>query len=262
MKLNQPVFDSHCHIDLLFDKGIKIDDIEKNAVENNLTDVIQVAAHPESYTFSRDLSKSISAFNLYYTIGAHPNEVGESDSLAGIKFAKENNDDDLFRAIGEIGLDYFYGNEFRKQQIEVFEKYTELAVELGKPICVHTRDAHEDTIAILKNISGKVPILIHCFTGNREQMEEYLNLAAYISFSGIVTFKNAEELRKAAVACPQNRILAETDSPYLTPVPKRGKTNMPGWVRYVVEFLEQLSGNENLPEAIYKNTAEFYSINI
>ncbi|MES0491756.1 MAG: TatD family hydrolase [Leptospirales bacterium] len=260
MKADQPVIDSHCHIDLLLEKGGNLKDIYEDAEQNKLVAAIQIAASVESFEYSKKLCHTPGPIDFYYTIGAHPNETHEADTQSGLKFARQNKDDKTFKAIGEIGLDYFYSKEHSKTQLEVFDSYLELAVELQKPVCIHTRDAHEDTVQMLKKVEGQIPVLIHCFTGNREQMDEYLERGAYISFSGIVTFKNALELQEAAKFCPPERMLAETDSPYLAPVPKRGKTNMPGWVRHVATYLETLTENEELPATLYQNTLDFYRI--
>jgi len=260
MKADQPVIDSHCHIDLLLEKGVSLNEILEDAEENRLEAAIQIAASVESFQYSKDLCHTESPVHFYYTVGAHPNETHETDTESGLVFARENRDDKAFKAIGEIGLDYFYSKEHRKTQLEVFNAYLELALELQKPVCIHTRDAHEDTVDLLKNVAGQTPILIHCFTGNRKQMEKYLEMGAFISFSGIVTFKNALDLQEAAKCCPAESMLAETDSPYLSPVPYRGKINRPGWVRHVVTYLETLTQNENLPAALYQNTRDFYRI--
>ncbi|MDH5473643.1 MAG: YchF/TatD family DNA exonuclease, partial [Gammaproteobacteria bacterium] len=141
-------------------------------------------------------------------------------------------------AIGETGLDYYYGAEHKVEQQASFRRHIEAANQLNKPLIIHTRDAREDTIAIMKeenaNSCGGV---MHCFTESWEMAKQALDLGFYISFSGILTFKTADDLRQVARQVPDDRFLIETDSPYLAPVPHRGKQNHPGWVQHVAECL-------------------------
>ncbi len=259
MLTDKPLIDSHCHIDMVLEKGISREEVDKSISEAGLSAVIQIGADPAAMEFSRNFCSQESAYRRYYTIGSHPGEAHESNWVFGIDFAKSNQFDPNFVAIGEVGLDYFYGVDTKNLQREVFEAYVELALELGKPIAIHTREAHRDTVDILKTLNGKVPILIHCFTGNRKEMDEFIEIGAYISYSGIVTFKNADSLREAATATPPERLLVETDAPFLAPVPVRGKINRPGWVRYTLEYLEKLRETE-LAEQVYQNTLQVFQI--
>ena len=184
------------------------------------------------------------------------------DAAYCLQQARELKDDEKFVAIGEIGLDYFYGADHKEAQIKVFEDYLAGAIDLKKPICIHTRDAHDDTFSRLKETTQHTDVLIHCFTGNKAQIEDYLSIGCYISFSGIVTFKNATDLQEAAKVCPLDKMLVETDAPYLAPVPKRGRTNHPAYVRHTAEFIAELQGvgADDVAEATNRNTREFYKL--
>ena len=143
-------------------------------------------------------------------------------------------------AIGEIGLDYHYSPETRKAQVELFAAQLEEARRRGLPVVIHTREAADDTIALLKEIPSRG--VIHCFTGGPDEAKAYLDLGFSISISGIVTFKAADNVRESALVVPDDRILIETDAPFLAPVPMRGKPNEPAFVKYTCEFLAKLRG--------------------
>ncbi len=139
------------------------------------------------------------------------------------------------RAIGEIGLDYHYSPETRKAQLKLFGEQLELAQKLNLPVIIHTREADDDTVALLKEIPSRG--IIHCYTGTPEYAKRFLDLGFYISFSGIVTFRAADNVRSSVRVVPDDRILIETDSPFLAPVPMRGQPNEPAFIRYTCEFL-------------------------
>jgi TatD DNase family protein len=164
-------------------------------------------------------------------------------------------------AVGECGLDYFYEHSPRDAQRRAFAEQIVLAREHDLTLVVHTRDAWEDTFAILDDLGMPQRTVIHCFTGGPEQAEECLARGAYLSFSGIVTFKTATELREAAVACPGDRMLVETDAPYLAPVPHRGRPNEPAFVAVVGAFLAQLRGEDpaELAASTRSNTARAFA---
>ena len=141
-------------------------------------------------------------------------------------------------AVGEIGLDYYYGGETRAAQRELFARQLELAHQLDKPVVIHTRDADDDTLGLLREIPSKG--IIHCFTGFPEHCRQFLDLGFYVSISGIVTFKAAANVRESALVVPDDRILVETDSPFLAPVPMRGQANEPAFVVHTAKFLAEL----------------------
>ena len=143
-------------------------------------------------------------------------------------------------AVGEIGLDYYYSPETRDAQMRLFAAQLEEARQCGLPVVIHTREAAEDTLALLREIPSCG--IIHCFTGTPREAKAYLDLGFYVSISGIVTFRAADNVRETALSIPDDRILVETDSPFLAPVPMRGKANEPAFIRHTCEFLAKLRG--------------------
>lgn len=158
-------------------------------------------------------------------------------------------------AVGEIGLDYHYDFSPRDVQKKVFAEQLDLAAEADKPVIIHDREAHGDTMDMIAQRKGKIRGVMHCYSGSLESAREYLKMGFYISFAGPVTFKNAGKLPQIAAEIPSNRILAETDSPYLAPVPMRGKRNNPAHVRYVVEKIAEVRGIrfEEAAQMTYEN---------
>lgn len=252
--------DTHCHIDLIMEKGISFEEIEHGLLESNVQTVIQIAADPAVMENSIKLCHEKSAkVQYYYTLGLHPNEAHELNIQLGIDIINKYHQDSRFAGVGEIGLDFFHGEEHRVIQIETFEKFLDAAAQYRKPVVVHTRNAHEDSVHILRKYAEKIPVLIHCFTGNKSQIKDYLDLGAYISFSGIITFKNAQDIRDAALLCPLDRMVVETDAPFLAPIPNRGQVNRPSWVKYVAEYLSALH-NQDLTLKLYKNSCRFFNL--
>ena len=251
-------FDSHCHIDLTLEREVSQEEIDKQISENNIIGIIQIGASNEEAIFSKKFAHQQHPYEVYYTIGQHPGEVDKVDINLGLKFAEENKADEKFVAIGEVGLEYHYSPENKKQQQNAFIQYIQKANELNKPLCVHTRDAFEDTLQILKEYA-KTQVLIHCFTGDKTKVKEYLNLGYNISF---VTFKNAKDIQEAAIYCPNDKILIETDSPYLAPTPYRGRVNLPAYVKNVGEFIANLKNipSEEFSKFTIENTRKFYNI--
>ena len=166
-------------------------------------------------------------------------------------------------ALGEIGLDYYWMTADKETQARVFKRQMELAKELDLPFVVHTRDALEDTYALIKEVGvGPRGGIMHSFSGTLEEAQAFMDLGMHISFSGVVTFKKARELQEAAQALPLEKILVETDAPYLAPVPKRGRENRTGYTRYVVEMLAQLRNQsvEEVAKATYENARSLFRI--
>ncbi len=196
--------------------------------------------------------------DVYASVGVHPSDTTESVvSVAELKRWAQSPD---VVAIGETGLDYYYTKDTSAQQLESFRNHLLAAGELKLPVIVHTRDARGDTIDSIKRFGSKDSAgVLHCFTESWEMAREALDLDYYISLSGIVTFKNAEDLRDVARKVPLDRLLVETDSPYLAPVPFRGKPNEPRYVREVAEFVAELRGLsfEALAEVTTRN---FYTL--
>jgi TatD DNase family protein len=205
--------------------------------------------------FPRVLALAEGHSQLFASVGVHPDHTGESSPVIGelLRYAQHRK----VVAIGETGLDYHRQNGDMEWQQARFRTHIRAARECSKPLIIHTRDASEDTLRIMReehaNEAGGV---MHCFTESIEVAEAAMEMNFYISFSGIVTFKNALALKEVAKAVPLERMLVETDSPYLAPVPHRGKTNEPGWVRYVAEEIARLRAT-SLEAVAMATTANF-----
>jgi TatD DNase family protein len=253
------LIDSHCHID----------DARFDADREAMIQRARDAEIAHFVTIGCDLKTSRAAVALAQrhpfisaTVGVHPHEVkhiqdGWYDELQALAKSKG------VVAYGEIGLDYHYDHSPREIQRQRFREQLRLARELRLPIIIHTREAQEDTITILKQEkAGEVGGVFHCFTGDAWLAKDALDLGFYLSFSGVITFQNATMLRDIVKTVPLDRILVETDSPYLTPVPHRGKRNEPAYVRHVAEKLAEIHGIsvETVEQATSENTKRLFKI--
>ena len=229
--------DSHCHLDddqFDEDRAQVIERALAAGVERMMT--IDAPDFAEQYDF------------MYSTIGVHPHEASKGDLRRIREFAKHPK----VLAVGEIGLDYHYDFSPRDVQRQVFEFQLEIAAGAGKPIVIHTREAWDDTMQVLRGWSGGG--IMHCFTGTPEQAREALDLGFHLAFGGVVTFPKANEVREAARLTPDDRLLIETDCPYLAPVPFRGKRNEPAFIAETARRLAEVRGRT--PEEIGELTAE------
>lgn len=227
--------DMHAHLDKLEEGPEKA--IEA-ALAQNVKRIVTIATDPNDLKTVLEYSDKFSP-HVYCTLGIHPHE-GVTYTAEVRQFIKANAAHPRVIAVGEIGLDYYYLQSPKKEQLFAFRDQIELAHELGLPIEIHTRDAEADTIEILKDYQGKVNGIIHCFTGTQWLADEALALGYNISISGIVTFKNAVELRKVVESIPLERLHVETDSPFLAPVPMRGRSNTPSYVVHTAQFVANL----------------------
>ena len=234
--------DSHCHLD-----RIDLQDFDNNfnqllqAIRQaNVERMLCVSINLEDYPAMKALVEEQSDIDI--SVGVHPCDIQED--IIKLQKLLELGADPKVVAIGETGLDYYYAKESREQQMSSFRVHMQAANELNKPVIIHTRDAQQDTLDILReggveNCGG----VLHCFTESWDMARQALEMGMYISFSGIVTFRNAEALREVALQVPEDRFLIETDSPYLAPVPHRGKQNHPAWVGHVAECLAEVRGS-------------------
>ena len=234
------IVDSHCHLDMLTEYDC-LDRIVKRAADNDVQYLQTICTKLDQCDHILTIARKYD--NVYASVGVHPSEV---QSVVDAKTLLELSNDKKVIGIGETGLDYFYNKDANQliKQKQSFEQHIVTAQTNGLPLIIHMRDAESDTIDVLsshkknKDFSG----LIHCFTASKTFAKQVLDLGMYISISGIITFKNAEELREVVRYLPVERLLVETDAPYLAPVPKRGKTNEPSYTTYVLEFLAELKG--------------------
>lgn len=230
--------DSHCHLDFP-DLAGKLDEVLAAMAANGVTHALCVGVNLEQLPAVLDLAEKHA--NLFASVGVHPDyeEVEEPSVERLVELARHPK----VVAIGETGLDYFRIQGQPEWQKERFRNHIRAARACGKPLVVHTREAAADTLAILAEEGAKeAGGVMHCFTESWEVAQGALDLGFYISFSGIITFRSAEALREVARQVPLERMLVETDSPYLAPVPHRGKTNQPAYVRHVAEEVARLHG--------------------
>lgn len=231
------MIDTHTHINCI--EELSIDKIIQNAKDNGVEKLIVPAAYPSDIDIVAELVEKYE--NVYGLLGVHPSEVKDwDDSL--IDKIKEYSISPKIVGIGEIGLDYYWDKSFNGLQKEVFIKQVKLANELDLPISIHDREAHKDTFDILTEYNKNSKVVMHCFSGSVEFMRECVKKDWYIAIGGVVTFKKAIKLKEVAKEVPLKKILLETDAPYLTPVPYRGKTNQPAYVKYVAEEIAKLRG--------------------
>lgn len=234
------IVDSHCHLNILpEDKVGNVDEVIAKAKELGVERILCVAINPEQWQEVIDLADKYDC--VYAAIGVHPCEektvlVLDEELIKAASHPK-------VIAIGEVGLDYFHfeGEEDMTWQHDRFKQHIRIAKQLDKPLIIHTRNSTPDCLSILKQEGAQdVGGIMHCFVEDLATAEQAIEIGFYISFSGIVTFKNAKELKTVAAALPLDKILVETDSPYLAPMPFRGKTNQPGYTRYVVQEIADL----------------------
>ena len=225
--------DSHCHLGFE-DVG---DDAVADAATAGVTRLVTVGT--DATTSEQAVATARRQPNVFATVGLHPHEA--SLGVATVKPLLRNPDEHVV-AVGECGLDYYYEHSPRDAQQEAFAVQVGLARELDLALVIHTRDAWDDTFAVLDGQPLPDRWIVHCFTGGPEEARRALDRGGYLSFSGIVTFKNATDIQAAAELCPLDRMLVETDSPFLAPVPNRGRPNRPAWVPLVGAAVAAIKG--------------------
>lgn len=249
--------DSHCHLDKLDyqDLHTSVEDVVNKAKAANVEQLLSVCVTLDSF---ENMIEMIAPFdNVHASCGVHPLDV-ESDF--DFDRMRRYATDDKVVAIGETGLDYHYQPETAALQQVRFKQHVALAVELNKPLIIHTRNAREDTLAILREGGAeKCGGVIHCFTEDQAFADAAMELGFYISISGIVTFRQATELKEVVKNIPLDRLLIETDSPYLAPVPYRGKQNQPAYVVEVAAYIAQLKGI-SMKEVAQKTTENYQKL--
>lgn len=255
------LFDSHCHLeDDRFNEDR--DQVMARMAENGVTRCILAGSDLNSSQRIVDLTRQHD--NVYGVVGFHPHEAKFWTDGCEARLSRWQQEKRIV-GIGEIGLDYYYDLSPRDIQQQVFEKQLLLARRLGVPAVFHIRDAHGDVLDILRAHRQELPAgVVHCYSGSVESAREYLDMGFYLSLAGPVTFKNANKLLDVARFVPDDRLLVETDSPYLAPVPMRGKRNEPSFVRYVAQTVAQLRGvsPDDLAAAATRNTCRLYGISM
>lgn len=253
--------DSHCHIDGP-EYDVDRDEVIARAREAGVTTLLNVGTgDPHSGVFERAVALAEQHREIYCALGVHPHDAKLFDEAAQQRLVNLAKQSSRVVAWGEIGLDYHYDHSPREVQSEVFRRQLGIARELNLPVVIHSRAADDDTIAILREaLSGyRRAGVLHCFGGSLQMAEQAIELGFFISFAGNLTFKKADDLRIIARQLPLERLLVETDCPYLTPVPFRGKRNEPTRVVETVKFLAELKGVA--PDELGKvTTANFFRL--
>lgn len=247
--------DSHCHLDLLLEKNDLnevIDRARKNEVKYIQTICTKLKEFPKILQIVEENE------GIFASVGVHPNEIEE---IVNHDILVELASHPKVIGIGETGLDYYYKTVTKKNQINSFIQHIITSQQIKLPVIIHTRDAEIDTVDILtaEMKNATFPALIHCFTSTTEFARQMLNIGLYISIAGIVTFKNAAELKEVVKFVPLDRLLIETDSPYLAPVPMRGKQNEPAFVKYVAEYIAELK-SISVEQVASQTTANFFAL--
>ncbi|MEP0354921.1 MAG: YchF/TatD family DNA exonuclease [Paraglaciecola sp.] len=247
--------DSHCHLDRLDQSHEQLSETLQFARNRGVEHFLCVSVSVKDFP---SMAETVVNFNdVSISCGVHPLYQEDACTYEELLATADN---DRVVAIGETGLDYFYSAETKEVQLASFIDHIKVANKLGKPLIIHTREARQDTINVLKE--HKLPEtqgVLHCFTEDLEMAQSAIELGMYISISGIVTFKTATELQEVVKNIPLNKLLIETDSPWLAPVPYRGKPNQPGFVREVGEFIADLKGI-SVDELAYVTTKNFYDL--
>ena len=231
------MIDSHCHLDyepLLND----LDNIIARSKLVGITKLLTICTTLDSFDKIKKIVKKDKI--IFGTFGIHPHEV--KNGLVNTKFIiNEINNNDKIIGVGETGLDFYYNHTDKEKQIQSFKEHIKASIELNVPLVVHSRNAEKETFETLNQFKGQnTKILMHCFTGSTEFAKKMLDLNAYFSASGIITFKNSKELQETFKFLPSDKILIETDSPFLAPVPNRGKKNEPSFINFTVAKLAEI----------------------
>ncbi|MGY8957407.1 MAG: TatD family hydrolase, partial [Alphaproteobacteria bacterium] len=232
--------DSHCHLDFKDFEG-ELDDVVARAGAAGVGTMVSISTHLSKFEGVKAVAERFD--NVWCSVGVHPHQAGEEGVDSPDRLVELAQHPRVV-GIGESGLDYYYDNSPRDRQQISFRAHIEAARETGLPLIVHARDADEDAADIMRDEmeKGAYTAVMHCFSSGRGLAEAALEMGMYISFSGILTFKNAQELRNIARDVPEDRILVETDSPFLAPIPNRGKRNEPSFVAHTAEVLAEVRG--------------------
>ena len=231
------MIDSHCHLD---HEPLKSDlsNIIKRSKEVGIEKLLTISTSIESFQKIKNIINEDEI--IFGTIGIHPHETGNNEITIDY-IVKNFEENPKIIGIGETGLDFYYNNSDKEKQIKSFKKHIEASIKTNSPLIIHSRNAEDETFEILNKYQGeKLKILMHCFTGSKNFAEKLLKLNAFFSASGIITFKNSIDLQETFKILPLEKILIETDSPYLAPVPNRGKKNEPSFLSYTAQKLAEI----------------------
>ena len=233
------IVDSHCHLDFpnLYDQ---LDDVVKRAERNNVKFLLTICTTTESFDKIKLIVNKYK--NIYGTFGIHPHETIKNKNVNFNSIVDSVSSNKKIIAIGETGLDFYYNHSDKSVQKESFKEHINAALELNIPLIVHSRNAEIETFDMIasEKKNSNLKVLIHCFTGSKNFAKKLIDINCYISLSGIITFKNSNELVDTVSYIPNENILVETDSPYLAPIPHRGKSNEPSLIVYTLNKLAEI----------------------
>jgi len=251
------LIDSHCHLDYLA-RDEDLDDVVARARDAGLGGMVTICTKVSEFDDIRGIAEKYD--DIWCTVGIHPHEADAEPEVSAERLIELAAHPKVV-GIGECGLDYYYEHSSREAQQRSFRAHIAASRVTGLPLIVHTRDADDDTAAILHEEYAKGPFtgLIHCYSTSQELAEKSLEIGFYISLSGIVTFKSAESLRETVKTLPNDRVLVETDAPYLAPVPKRGKRNEPAFVIYTAAAVAELK-DMSVDDLTAATTANFFRL--
>ena len=254
------LIDTHAHLDFpeLF---TRLDEVLKNAKENNVLRIITISTNLDK--IEKIINISHNHPEIFFSVGVHPNEVLKDKNYSNYEMMVDITKNLKCVGIGECGLDYHFGNENKTIQKLSFATQINIARDTGLPLIIHSRDADDDMIEILQNEykKGVFNAVLHCFSSGEKLARCGIDLGFYVSFSGIVTFKSAKKIQDIACFVPKNKILIETDSPYLAPVPLRGSVNEPKNCFYTAKFISDLrkTNFDDFIEQLYSNTIKIFN---
>ena len=248
------MIDSHCHLDhepLLSD----LDNVIQRSKDIGIEKLLTISTSLESFSRVKEIVNKDEI--IFGTIGIHPHETNK-DKVNSELIVKYINENKKIIGIGETGLDFHYKNSDKKNQLDSFRIHIEASLKTNKPLIIHSREAEDETFNILNEFKNeKLKILMHCFTGSQKFSEKLLSFNTFFSASGIITFKNSNDLQNTFKSLPLDRILIETDSPFLAPVPNRGKKNEPSFIEFTASKLAEIRGLEK--NSIKKITTENFN---
>lgn len=251
------IIETHCHLDYL--ENEPLEDILKKSSEQGVEKIITISVEPENFDAVYALAQTHD--QVYFTQGIHPHDAKKSTAEA-LKIIQQRCAHEKMVAVGEIGLDYYYNHSPRETQLEVFEQQLQIAIENNKPVVIHSREADEDMMEMLNKYGPKLPKkgVIHSFTSGIELAKKALKHDFYIGFNGIITFKKAQNVRDVLKEVPLERILIETDAPFLTPTPHRGKENAPFYLPFIGKRIaeEKEVDHSTVFEQVYKNSETLF----
>ena len=248
------MIDSHCHLDHE-PLSNNLSEVINRSKEIGITKLLTICTTLESFENIKSIVEKDKM--IYGTYGIHPHET-VSNKVDKQTIVRSVNENEKIIGIGETGLDFFYNYSDRERQISSFKAHIEASIELNKPIIIHSREAEKETFEILKSYkNNNLKILMHCFTGSLEFSKKLQTLDAFFSASGIITFKNSIDLQNTFKTIPLKKLLVETDSPFLAPIPMRGKKNEPSFIKYTLEKLSSLK--ENTVDEMSKITTDNFN---